>query len=157
MTNERDSTILLLIYAWNSCPVPGTNISCSLVAAGRRFSFPIDFSAGKHAELYSLPGTIQSYAKELAAWLSSCRKIADLLVREHRCWHRKLINLRRGDPRVFSVGDIVFARRATQSDSKRGKVDKLMHPYTGPWRIVASLSGASYKLEFVGDSKHREK
>jgi hypothetical protein len=32
-----------------------------------------------------------------------------------------------------------------------------MHPYTGPWRIVASLSGASYKLEFVGNSKRREK
>ena len=33
MTNERDSirvaleAILLLIYAWNSCPVPGTDIS----------------------------------------------------------------------------------------------------------------------------------
>ena len=119
MTNKRDSTritlegILLLIYAWNSCPVPGTDISCSLVAVGREFSFPIDFSAGKHAELYSLPGTVQSYAKELATRLSSCREIADLLVKEHRCWHCELINSRRGDPRVFSVGDIVFARRAT--------------------------------------------
>ena len=32
-----------------------------------------------------------------------------------------------------------------------------MHPYTGPWRIVASLSGALYKLDFVGDSKRRDK
>jgi hypothetical protein len=90
MTNERDSTrialeaILLLIYAWNSCPVPGTNISRSLVAVGREFSFPIDFSAGKHAELYSSPGTVQSYAKELAARLSACRKIAELLVNSLR-------------------------------------------------------------------------
>jgi hypothetical protein len=67
------------------------------------------------------------------------------------------IGVRMGDPQVFSVGDIVFARRATRSDSKRGKVDKLMHPYTGLWRIVASLSDASYELEFVGDSKRREK
>jgi hypothetical protein len=32
-----------------------------------------------------------------------------------------------------------------------------MHPYTGFWWIVALLSGASYELEFVGDSKRREK
>ena len=52
MCNERDSVrvaleaILLLLYAWNSCPVPGTDISHSLVAVGREFAFPIDFSSG---------------------------------------------------------------------------------------------------------------
>jgi hypothetical protein len=50
MTNERDSVhvalkaILLLLYAWNSCPIPGTVISCSLFAVGREFAFPIDYS-----------------------------------------------------------------------------------------------------------------
>jgi hypothetical protein len=163
MTNERDSNrialeaILLLIYAWNSSPVPGTDISHSMVAVGREFAFPIDFSSGKHAELYSAPGTVESYAKQLAERLASCRMIADLLVREQRCWHRELVNSRRPDPRVYEVGDIVFARRATRSDAKRGRVDKLMHPYTGPWRIVASLPGASYQLEFATDPKRRDK
>jgi hypothetical protein len=105
MCNERDSNrvaleaILLLIYAW----------------VGREFAFPIDFSAGKHAELYSAPGTVESYSKELASRLDSCREVAMLLVREQRCWHRELINSRRRDPRVYSVGDIVFSRRATRS------------------------------------------
>jgi hypothetical protein len=41
MCNEQDSVrvaleaILLLLYEWNSCPVPGTDISRSLVAVGR--------------------------------------------------------------------------------------------------------------------------
>ncbi len=54
MTNERDSVwialeaILLLLYAWNSCPIPGTNISRSLIAVGREFAFPIDYSTDKH-------------------------------------------------------------------------------------------------------------
>ena len=54
MCNEQDTvwvtleSLLLLLYAWNSCPVPGTNISCSLVAVGRKFAFPIDYSSGKH-------------------------------------------------------------------------------------------------------------
>jgi hypothetical protein len=48
MCNERDSVrvaieaMLLLLHAWNSCPVPGTDISRSLVAVGREFAFPID-------------------------------------------------------------------------------------------------------------------
>jgi hypothetical protein len=52
MTNERGSiqvaleAILLLIYAWNSCPIPGTDISRSLIAVGCKFAFPIDYSAG---------------------------------------------------------------------------------------------------------------
>jgi hypothetical protein len=54
MTNERGSirvaleANLLLIYAWNSCSIPGTDILRSLVAVGRKFAFPIDYSAGKH-------------------------------------------------------------------------------------------------------------
>ena len=38
-------SLLLLLYAWNSCPVPGTDISCSLVAVGWEFAFPIDYSS----------------------------------------------------------------------------------------------------------------
>jgi hypothetical protein len=79
MCSEQESNrvaleaILLLIYAWDSCPVPGTDISRSMVAVGREFAFPIDFSAGKHAELYSAPGTVKSYSEELATRLESCR------------------------------------------------------------------------------------
>jgi hypothetical protein len=64
MTNERDSirvalkAILLLIYAWNSCPVPGTDISRSLVAAGCEFQFPINFSSGKDGALTSIPAQL---------------------------------------------------------------------------------------------------
>jgi hypothetical protein len=86
-----------------------------MVAVGQEFAFPIDFSSGKHAELYSAPGSVKSYAKQLAERLLSCRMIADLLVREQQCWHRELVNSRRPDPCTYEVGDFVFARRATRS------------------------------------------
>jgi hypothetical protein len=118
MCNERDSVrialeaILLLLYAWNSCPVPGTDISCSLVAEGREFAFPIDYSSGKHWELTSSPTTVVSYSKELATRLSACQEVAKLLVEEQRSYHQELINARRPDPHVYSVGNIVFLRVA---------------------------------------------
>ncbi len=124
-----------------------------MVAIGREFAFPIDFSTGKHAKLYSTPGTIKSYSQELAISLSSCREIANLLVREHCCWHQDLVNSRQRNPRIFSVGDFVFARQAMHSNTKHGHVDKLMHPFTGPWRVIQALSGVSYDLKFAHDTK----
>jgi hypothetical protein len=67
MTNKRDSiqvameAILLLLYAWNSAPIPGTDISCCFVALGRKFQFPINFSADKHMELTYTPASVTSY------------------------------------------------------------------------------------------------
>ena len=163
MCNERDTvrvaleSLLLLLYAWNSCPVPGTDISRSLVAVGREFAFPIDYSSGKHWQLTSSPTTVDTYSKQLATRLGACREIAELLVREQREWHRALINSRRRDPRVYTPGDIVFARRATRSDASRGRVGKLEYRYTGPWRIIAALDGASYSLEHCLHPNRTEK
>ncbi len=99
MTNECNfvcvalEALLLLIYAWNSCPVPGTDISRSLVAAGHEFAFLIDFSMDKHRELTSsLPCTVESYSKDLAKRLFACQELAKLLISEHRAWHRELVN-----------------------------------------------------------------
>jgi hypothetical protein len=100
MCNERDSVrvaleaILLLLYAWNSCPVPGTDISHSLIAVGHEFTFLIDFSSGKHWELTSSPSTAVSYSKKLATRLAACHQVAELLVREQRSYHHELINAR---------------------------------------------------------------
>ena len=152
MTSERDSvrvaleSLLLLLYAWNSCPVPGTEISRSMIAVGREFAFPFDYSSGKHWQLTSSPNTVETYSKELAIRLGACREVAELLVREHREWHRELINSRRQDPRVYSPGDIVFARRAIRSDASRERVGKLEYKFTGPWRIVASLCVAPRRI-----------
>jgi hypothetical protein len=115
MRKERDlirvalEAILLLLYAWNSCPVAGTDISRSLVAVGRKFAFPIDFSSGKHWELTSSASTVVSYLKDLAARLLACRLVAELLVEEQRAYHREYINARWPDPCMYSIGDIVFA------------------------------------------------
>ncbi len=163
MVNKRDSpciileAILLLIYAWNSCPVPGTDISRSLVTVGHKFQFPIDFSSGKHIELMSAPGAVISYSYKLATCLSACHQIAPILVEEHWCWHRELINSRWRNPHIYHKGDIVFSRLATRSNAKHGLVDKLQYSFIGPSEVVTSLSGGSYELEHCLNSKRRDK
>jgi hypothetical protein len=163
MTNERGSirvaleAILLLIYAWNSCTIPGTDILRSLVAVRREFAFPIDYLAGKHWELVSSPSTVTTYSKDLAMRLTACHAIAELLVKEHRAYHRKFINPNRPNPRVYAVGDIVFAHRAVWSDARQERVDKPQYAFTGPWKVISVLPGASYELEHCKNASWKDK
>eukprot|EP00956_Cyclotella_meneghiniana_P037713 scaffold143282_cov76-Cyclotella_meneghiniana.AAC.4 len=153
MSNERQSVrisaeaILLALYAWNSAPIPGTDLPRSLVVTRRVFQFPIDFSTSKHLELTSTPATVVSYAKDQATLLAASRAIASVLLEEHRSWHRELINSSRPDPTLFELGDVVFARRAMKSVASKGRVGKLMYPMTGPWKVIEKLDGSSYRLE----------
>ena len=77
---------------------------------------------------------------------------------EQRAYHREFVNARQPDPKIYSIGDIVFARRATRSDAGCGQVDKLIYPFTGPWLVTAKFNCASYKIEQVltkrKDKKH---
>jgi hypothetical protein len=108
--------------------------SCSLVAIGQEFAFPIDYSSGRHWEVTSLPSTVMSYSRELATTrLSACRKVAEILVEEQRLYHRELVNARRPDPHIYSVGNIVFAwhvmpREASLTNSNMHLLDRGVSP-----------------------------
>jgi hypothetical protein len=90
MTNECNTVrigaleaILLLPDAWNLCPIPGTDISRSLISIGREFAFPINYSINEHWELISSPSRVESYSKGLAVRLSVLREVPQSLVQEH--------------------------------------------------------------------------
>ncbi len=116
MTKEHDlvrvamEAILLLLYAWNSTLIPSTDPLRCVVALGCEFQFPIDFSANKHFGLSSTPSTITSYSRESALRLSVLHDVASLLVKEQRAYHCEFVNLCRPDPKLYSVGDIVFVQ-----------------------------------------------
>jgi len=139
--------------------MPGTDILRSFCAVGREFAFPIDYSKDKHLQLTSTPADVTSYSKTLAKQLEAGTELAKILIEENRASHRELINARRPHPKIYAVGDTVFARRAVRSVASRGLVDKLQFAYTGPWRVTKVLDGASYELQHVRhptktDKKH---
>jgi hypothetical protein len=103
------------------------------------------------------PATVESNLKDLATRLSACCKTANILVSEIRDWHRALVDSCHPDPRVYLPGDIVFARRATRSDASKGCVGKLEYKFTGPWRIIESLKGASYAIKHCLTPTQKEK
>lgn len=102
--NEHDSIqvavedILLSLYAWNSAPIPGTDISCSLVVVGWEFQFLIDFSTKKHLELSSSIKSVLSFANRQTQLLAPSRKVAKVLINEHRAYYKEFINSLRPNP-----------------------------------------------------------
>ena len=103
-----------------------------LCSRGREFAFPIDYSTMKHWELTTTPASVTSYSKDLAKYLAASWQVAKILVEEICAYHREFITSSRPDPRIYSIGDLVFARRAVKSIRARGLVDKLQFAYTGP-------------------------
>ncbi len=87
MTNERGSVriameaILLLLFAWNSAPILGTDLSRCFVVLGCKFQFSINFLADKHWELTSTLATVKSYSKNLAVHLQRRVKLPKSLSR----------------------------------------------------------------------------
>jgi hypothetical protein len=164
MTNKHDlvrvvmEATLLLLYAVNSSPIPGIDLSQCFVTLGRKFQFPINFSANKHFELTSTPSMIASYSHKLAMCLSALQEVASLLVKEQRAYHCELVNSCQPDPKIYSGSNIVFARQAVHSDAAGGQANKLTYPFTGPWRIIAKLHGDSYEVKHcttkARDKKH---
>jgi hypothetical protein len=100
---------------------------------------------------------VMTYSKELAMRLTVCRAIAELLVKEHRAYHRKFINANHPNPRVYAIGDIVFARQAVWLDAQWECVNKLQYVFAGPWKVISVLPGASYELEHCKDAGRKDK
>ena len=79
--------ILMSLYAWNSAPVVGTEISHSLLVNGREFNFPIDFSTENHQILTSNSLKVSIFAVGQAGLIECGREIVRKLINHHQAYH----------------------------------------------------------------------
>jgi hypothetical protein len=97
-----------LTYAWNSCPVLGTDLSRSLLTVGQEFRFPIDFEADSRVSFETSDKEKKLFTDNLTDLLQKSREIYLLLIAEHQAAHRVYRNAQIDHPRQFKLGDIVF-------------------------------------------------
>ena len=111
--------ILLLIYGWNSCPVPMTDITRIMIVCGCQWSFPIDVSHATAVRLTRDKKWADIYAANQARVLLHSDEIASLLIDQTRAYHREKMNQLRPDPLQYKVGDLVLAKRAVKSNKAK--------------------------------------
>ena len=114
--------ILLTVYAWNSAPVVGTDLSRSLLTVGREFHFPIDFANNSHISYTVDTNNIKNFAHDLTSLLYKCREVYKTLISEHRAMHREYRNAQLANPTKFNLGDYVFTNVQVQSKQSTGTV-----------------------------------
>ena len=96
----------MVIYAWNLAPVAITNLSRSLVACGREFRFPINFTQKLHRSGINQPIHVKSYATDLFKKLEKSQEIYKVLISEHRALHQEIRNTQKTITRKFDINDI---------------------------------------------------
>jgi hypothetical protein len=133
--NDRESNRMFvggaqtLTYAWNSCPVRGTDLSRSLLTVGREFHFPIDFETNRQVSYDITNGEKKLFADNLTDLLLKSREVYLLLISEHRAAHHECRNIQINNPREFKLNDIVFTNVATSTEQKifRNSKEAIIH------------------------------
>ena len=91
--NERGNNhialegVLVSLYACNSTPVVGTDISRSLLVTGREFNFPIQLSTDQHQILTSNSLKVSIFAVRQAGLIECGREIVRKLINHHQAYH----------------------------------------------------------------------
>ena len=138
---------MLTIYAWNSAPITGTDLSRSLLTVGREFHFPIDFTSNAHIT-YNVDIThVKSFADDLTDLLYKCHEVYKHLISEHRALHREYRKSQLQNLRKFHEGDYVFTNVQIQSKQSTGTVRKLSYVKRGPYKIIKLWPSGSYTLQ----------
>ena len=131
-------------YAWNSAPIDGTDILCSIPVIGRELHFPIDINLSALPKLAHNSG--QAALDFLKLTDSSCHfssSILKILIEDRRTAHAERINNNRNVV-VLEPGGIVMARTAIQSNKRKEKVAKLCYAVRGPYQIIRTTGHGSY-------------
>ena len=160
--SDRNSTRVFIegsqmaIYAWISAPVIGTNLSCSLVAVGREFHFPIDFENRRHISFSSNKNKICTYTEDLLYTLEKCQYVYQLLISQQREYHREYRNSQLNDPKKCKVKNIDFARFQVQSSLKTRRVKKLTYQLQGLYKVTKLYPSGSYELLLQSSTSKRK-
>jgi hypothetical protein len=144
----------MLTYAWNSCPVLGTDLSRPLLTVGREFRFPIDFKANRQMAFEVTDNDKKLFVDNLLDLLMKSWEDYVLLISARQAAHPEYRNSQIKFPWQFKLGNIVFTNVQVQSKKNTGTVGKLAYIKQGPYRIIKNYKGGSYELApLVGRSR----
>ena len=131
-------------YAWNSVPIDGTDILCSIPTIGRELYFLIDINLSVLPKLAHNSGQAAlDYLKLTDSSRHFSSSILKILIEDRGTAHAERINNNRNIV-VLEPGDIVMARTAIQSNKQKEKVAKLCYTVRGPYQIIRTTGHGSY-------------
>lgn len=119
---------------------------------GREALLPIDIALGNNPNPIALDESTEN-VQQFVSRLSNIREIVKrrLLAVQNRQKHRYD---KRRQSKTYQVGDQVLVFRPIR---KKGRSEKLLHRYYGPYRIIKRINDVNYQVELLfGRNKRRD-
>ena len=140
--DDWDEIVDFVVFAYNTSRQESTGASPFLLLYGREAVLPIDVALGNNPDSKKLgePVSYSSYLQDLSTRLVTIREIVKrrLIVvqaKQKKCYdkHRKSVS--------YVPGDLVWIYRPLR---KKGRSEKLLHRFHGPYKVVEKLSDLNY-------------
>ena len=113
---------------------------------GREAVLPIDVSLGNNPDSN---GITQNIVSDL---INIREKVKRRMLMVH-ARQKKRYDKRHKD-KAYHIGDVVLVYRPIR---KKGRAEKLLHRYHGPFRVVNKINSLNYTVESLyGSRKHRD-
>lgn len=140
-----DDVIDHVVFAYNTSRQESTGMTPFLMLYGREAVLPIDFALGNSPNfrsrdplqfIHRIP-IIREQVKRRLLFFQHHQRIRYNALRQKK-W--------------YAAGDLVWVQRPTR---KKGRSDKLMHSFHGPFLIVEKVSAVNYGVCSTRDKKKR--
>ena len=136
-----------LCMAYNSSKQSTTGYSPFFLMFGREAHLPVDllYSCDFDLPLKDLPSYVQNLRNTLtAAFTKVCQHVGNRLERQQEFYNKQV----HGNP--HEPGTLVWLFSPVVP---RGRAKKFHRPWTGPYRVLASLSDSTYKIQHLYNHK----
>ena len=144
--DDWDESIDYVIFGYNTSRHESTGESPFYLLYGREAVLPIDVSLGNNPDSN---GITQNIVSDL---INIREKVKRRMLMVH-ARQKKRYDKRHKD-KAYHIGDVVLVYRPIR---KKGRAEKLLHRYHGPFRVVNKINSLNYTVESLyGSRKHRD-
>ena len=146
---DWEDHIRKVCMAYNTSVQATTGYSPFYLMFGRNARLPVDvmYPTNKPSADVSYGEYVKMTSKSMEQAFHIAREhVGEKQERQKQFYDKKC----HGKP--FQTGDLVFLH---SNVVPRGQAKKLHHPWSGPWRVVKSLSEAVYRIQGPSGSKQR--
>lgn len=150
--DDWDESIDYVTFGYNTGRQESTGFSPFYLLYGREALLPIDVTLGNNPNPVALDESSQN-VQQFVGRLSNIREIVKRRMLSVQNRQKKRYD-KSHRTKTYQVGEQVLVYRPIR---KKGRSEKLLHRYYGPYRIIARINDLNYQVELLfGRNKRRD-
>lgn len=150
--DDWDEVVDFVVFAYNTSRQESTGVSPFYLLYGREAILPVDVALGNNPVPVKCDEASSAQLRDLATRLANIREIVKRRLILVRARQKRRYDLHRKSV-TYATDDLVWIYRP---DRKKGRSEKLLHRYHGPYKIVQKISDLNYVITLVGGRRKNQ-